>query len=260
MSDNKSRAPKRVRNELRFRQITVAAKSKVAENFWRIDFTGDDLSGFVSPGFDDHIKLFFPDAATGVLNLPEVTADGVVWKEGARPLSRDYTPLWFDGVKNTLTLDFFIHDGGVASDWAERAQVGDPLAIGGPRGSTIVPEDYVFQLYVCDESGLPALKRRMETVEGEIRKVFAFVEEGCGRAYLDDLNGFDVSWLGSGKMQGESVQKLIDQLDTVQLPAEDYFIWLTGEGDAVKRLNDYFVIDRGCDENYVRAVAYWHQK
>lgn len=260
MSDNKNRAPKRVRNELRFRQIKVAAKTNVAENFWRIDFVGDDLSGFISPGFDDHIKLFFPDPATGTVNMPEVTSDGVTWKEGVRPQSRDYTPLWFDGVKNTLTLDFYIHDGGVASDWAEHAQIGDLLVIGGPRGSTIVPEDYVFQIYVCDESGLPALKRRLETVEGDVRKIFAFMDKGCGSAYLGDLNGFEISFLGAGKMHDEGVQKLIDQLDTVQLPAQDYFIWLTGEGDAVKKLNDYFVIDRGCDESFVRAVAYWHQK
>jgi len=107
-----------------------------------------------------------------------------VWKAGARPVSRDYTPLWFDGVKNTLTLDFYIHDGGVASSWAAQAQVGDPLAIGGPRGSMIVPEDYAFQLYVCDESGLPAFKRRKETVQGGVRKLFAFAMRPAAASIL----------------------------------------------------------------------------
>lgn len=260
MSEKKNRTPKRVRNELRFRQVTVAAKTLVAENFWRIDFTGDELAGFVSPGFDDHIKVFFPDAVTGELPLPEVTSDGVVWPEGSRPISRDYTPLWFDGEKNSLTLDFYIHDGGVASQWADRAQVGDPLAIGGPRGSMIVPDDYHFQLYVCDESGLPAFKRRKETAVGTVRKLFAFADEGSGSSYLEDLNGIEVYWLGSGNMHGERLQALLDELDTVQLPVDDYFIWLTGEGEAVKQLSDYFVTRRGCDDDFVRAVAYWHQK
>jgi ferric-chelate reductase (NADPH) len=39
--------------------------------------------------------------------------------------------------------------------------VGDKLVIGGPRGSLVVPEDYAWQLYVCDESGMPALRRRL---------------------------------------------------------------------------------------------------
>lgn len=32
-------------------------------------------------------------------------------------------------------------------------ETGDRLAIGGPRGSLVVPDDYAFQLYVCDETG-----------------------------------------------------------------------------------------------------------
>jgi len=80
MSETSSRLPERVRNELRFRQLTVTAKNRIADSFWRIDFSGADLAGFTSPGFDAHIKVFFPDAASGILSLPEVTADGVVWK------------------------------------------------------------------------------------------------------------------------------------------------------------------------------------
>lgn len=254
-----SRAPQRVRNELRFRQLTVTGKTKVADSFWRIDFGGADLSGFTSPGFDDHIKVFFPDAS-GVLNLPEVTEDGVVWKEGARPVSRDYTPLFFDGEKNTLTIDFFIHDGGVASDWAEQAKIGDPLAIGGPRGSLVVPDDYAFQLYVCDESGLPAFKRRQASAKAKRMKLFAYVGEGQGREYLGDLNAIDASWLGRGCMDKAHLDALLAQLDQLVLPPEEYFIWLTGEADFVKSLSDYFINQRGCDATFVRAVAYWHQK
>ena len=255
-----SRVPQRVRNELRFRQLTVTAKSRTADRFWRIDFSGDDLAGFTSPGFDDHIKVFFPDASSGTLNLPDVTEEGVVWKEGARPVSRDYTPLFFDGVANTLTIDFYIHDGGVASDWAEQAQPGDKLAIGGPRGSLVVPEDYAFQLYVCDESGLPAFKRRHEVLNGLQLRLFGYVDEAVGQSYLGRLNGVDAAWMGSGNMQPENLAALTATLDTVQLPPEDYFIWLTGEAEFVKKLSDYFIEQRGCDATFVRAVAYWHQK
>lgn len=59
-SPKANRAPQRVRNELRFRQLTVTAKTNVADSFWRIEFSGEDLAGFISPGFDDHIKVFSP--------------------------------------------------------------------------------------------------------------------------------------------------------------------------------------------------------
>ena len=259
MTEKKARAPYRVKNELRFRPLEVIAKTCIAKNFYRIEFGGEALVGFNSPGFDDHIKVFFPDPATGELYLPQVTEEGIVWKDGIRPLSRDYTPLCFDAEKQRLTVDFYVHEAGVASDWAATAHPGDRLAIGGPRGSLIVPEEYAFQLYVCDETGLPAFKRRLSTLSDRHIKLFAFVDENVGQAYLDDLQGVEVHWLGSGKMR-ESVTGLIAQLQEITLPDEDYFIWLTGEGAAVKELSDYFITQRERDADYVRAVAYWHHK
>ncbi len=57
-----------------------------------------------------------------------------------RPPSRDYTPL-YDEQRHELAIDFFIHDGGVASSWAMQTQPGDKLTVAGPRGSLVVPED-----------------------------------------------------------------------------------------------------------------------
>lgn len=258
MSETPNRAPRRVRNELRFRPVEVLSKALIADSFYRIELGGEALAGFTSPGFDDHIKVFFPDPQTGEFHLPEITEDGVVWKDGIRPAARDYTPLIFDG-KTRLTLDFYVHESGLASDWAVQAKPGDKLAIGGPRGSLIVPEDYDFQLYVCDETGLPAFKRRRQNITGKI-KLYAWADEATGSAYLQDLSGVEVCWLGSGKMNADAVDSLIGDLDRLTIPDEDYFIWLTGEGAAVKQLSDYFTTQRGLAADYVRAVAYWHQK
>jgi len=132
---------------------------RISAGFQRIVLGGDELEGFASLGFDDHSKLFFPQA--GVSFMPPVVSDeGINWGDGPRPASRDYTPL-YDEARHELAFDFFIHDGGVASHWAINARVGDTLTIGGPRGSLVVPEDYAFQLYAYDESGMPALRRRL---------------------------------------------------------------------------------------------------
>ena len=254
------RVPRRVRNELRFRPVEVIASEFIANSFYRITFAGEALEGFTSSGFDDHIKVFFPDPQTGEFHLPEITEDGVVWKDGVRPVARDYTPLFFDPLQQRLTLDFYVHESGVASDWAASAKPGDKLAIGGPRGSLVVPEDYEFQLYICDETGLPAFKRRLQTLSGSQIKLFAWTDEATGRDYLGSLENVDVTWLGSGSMSRENVAPLIAQLNEITLPDEDYFIWLTGEGAAVKLLSDYFTGQRGRESDFVRAVAYWHQK
>ena len=253
------RLPQRVRNTLRFRQIHVVSKTKIAGKFWRIRFSGTDLAGFTSPGFDDHIKVFFPSVDGATLALPEMTDEGIVWPEGLRPQARDYTPLEFDG-ESSLTLDFYIHQQGVASDWATQAQAGDQLIVGGPRGSLVVPTDYAFQLYVCDETGLPAFARRQRDVSAQALHLYAFTDETTGCDYLSDTANVTANWLGSGQMQHAQLSQLIIRLDQITLPAEDYFIWLTGEGEFVKALSNYFTVQRGLNSEFVRAVAYWHQK
>ncbi|MWR42463.1 NADPH-dependent ferric chelate reductase, partial [Escherichia coli] len=160
--NNTPRYPQRVRNDLRFRELTVLRVERISAGFQRIVLGGEALDGFTSRGFYDHSKLFFPQPDAHFVP-PTVTEEGIVWPEGPRPPSRDYTPL-YDELRHELAIDFFIHDGGVASGWAMQAQPGDKLTVAGPRGSLVVPEDYAYQLYVCDESGMPALRRRLETL------------------------------------------------------------------------------------------------
>jgi ferric-chelate reductase (NADPH) len=248
----KSRLPERVKNELKFRELTVKSKQTAVDCFYRIVFVSEQLSGFASHGFDDHIKVFFPDA-DGRLELPVITGEGIVWGEGPRPASRDYTPLAFDVERNELTIDFYIHEGGVASSWAEGAQPGDKLMIGGPRGSLVIPTDYAWQLYVCDESGLPAVRRRLQQLSENVHvQVLVNSHRAATEPYLSEFTHANIEWLS-----GEAIA---DRLQNLSVPAQDYFIWLTGEGQEVKRLHDNLLATYALDADYVRAVAYWHSK
>lgn len=246
--------PQRVRNELRFREITVLSTERVS-GFQRIVFGGESLAGFTSRGFDDHIKLFFPQPGTEFVP-PQVTDEGIVWSGDVRPPSRDYTPL-FNAERQELTIDFYVHDAGAASDWAVKAKPGDKLCIGGPRGSLVVPEDYGWQLYVCDESGMPALRRRLETLSAlnNAVKVKAIVtlSDPALKSYLSHLTQFDIDWV-----IGHDEQAVAQRLAALNVPQQDYFLWITGEGKVVKRLCEPF--EGKVDAQLLRAQAYWHSK
>lgn len=247
--------PARVRNELRFRELTVLRVERISAAFQRIVLGGEALDGFTSAGFDDHTKLFFP-APGSHFTPPTVSDEGIVWADGVRPPTRDYTPL-YNAEKNELAYDFFIHDGGLASQWAMRVQAGDKLTIGGPRGSLVVPEDYAWQLYVCDESGMPALLRRLKALralpERPQVKAIVTVAHASYQDYLADC-GFEIDWV-----IGHGSEAVAEKLAAVKVPAEDYFLWLTGEGAVVKSLLDGFVTE-AIDPQLVRSQAYWHQK
>ncbi|BBQ82147.1 TPA: siderophore-interacting protein [Kluyvera ascorbata] len=248
--------PQRVRNELRFRELTVLRVERISDAFQRVVLGGEALDGFSSRGFDDHTKLFFPEAGMNI-TPPTVTDEGIVWAEGVRPPSRDYTPL-YNAERHELAYDFFIHEGGVASRWAMNAKVGDTLTLGGPRGSLIVPEDYAWQLYVCDETGLPALRRRLIALSALAKRpqVTALVMVGntADKAYLAGFDDVNIEWIS-----GYDSAAVAARLAQLKVPESDYFIWLTGEGKVVKKLTDDFVTD-DLDPQLVRSSAYWHAK
>jgi NADPH-dependent ferric siderophore reductase len=69
MTKNTSRYPQRVRNELRFRELTVLRVERISAGFQRIVLGGDALDGFSSHGFDDHTKVFFPEPGSHLCRL-----------------------------------------------------------------------------------------------------------------------------------------------------------------------------------------------
>lgn len=95
--------PQRVRNELRFRELTVLRVERAGAAFQRIVLGGEALEGFASHGFDDHTKLFFPEPGAA-FTPPQVTEEGIDWGEGVRPATRDYTPLYDAERLSWLTI------------------------------------------------------------------------------------------------------------------------------------------------------------
>ncbi len=265
MNNVNNKRPVRVKNELKFREIIVKRCEDLFGCFKRIIFTGEELGGFVSRGFDDHIKVFFPSAPGKSVTPPRITEEGIVWPEGARPIGRDYTPLSFNAEKNELTLDFYLHDGGVASEWAAKAKPGDMLAMGGPRGSLLIPTDYARQLYLCDETGLPAIKRRC----GELNAagtagnavILASARDARCREYLADHNDMHIQWVIAGAPgRRPDNDAVLASVKALPLSGKDCFIWATGEGGLVKAIGDFFTVQCGVEPDFVRAVAYWHDK
>ena len=69
------RIPRRVRHELKFRTLAVASIEDLTPTYRRIVLEGADLDGFVSLGFDDHVKIF-PVAEGQAPVLPTLGPDG----------------------------------------------------------------------------------------------------------------------------------------------------------------------------------------
>lgn len=243
---------RRVRHETRFRRTAVVSNTRLTPKMARIIVQSPALEGFAAPGFDDHVRLFFP-APGQPLPQPERGERGLIWPDPA-PETRDYTPRHFDAEKLQLTLDFVLHEGGVASDWAGRAQPGDELGIGGPRGSFIVEGEADWHLLAGDATALPAIARRLEELPAGTR-AHAVIEvadaaEELGLATRADL---EVTWLH--RARGQTLE---DWLDSVSLAEGEGFVFFAAEADAVSKARERFAL-LGHPSSHLKAANYWRK-
>ena len=258
-STTPDRTPHRVRHELRFRQLTVKTVQRVTPHLIRITLTGDDLAGFTSPGFDDHAKIFFPDA-TGQLTLPTVGPDGPVWPAGGRPTMRDYTPRRYDADANTLELDFALHDAGPATQWAEQARPGDVLGVGGPRGSFIVPTAFDWHLLIGDDTALPAIARRLAELPAGARVVvLAEVDSEADQVPFETPAQLTLKWVHRKGVEPGLSPVLLDALKAMKLPAGDFHAWVGCESAIAKALRAHLVGERSANPKWIRASGYWRR-
>jgi NADPH-dependent ferric siderophore reductase len=257
-STTPDRTPRRVRHELRFRQLTVKTVQRVTPHLIRIVLTGDDLVGFTSLGFDDHSKIFFPDAATGQLTLPTAGPDGPIWPASGRPTMRDYTPRRYDAKANTLEIDFALHDAGPATQWAEQAKPGDTLGVGGPRGSFIIPTAFDWHLLIGDDTALPAISRRLAELPAGARVVvLAEVDGDADEIAFETAVDLDLQWVHRRGAEPGVGAPLLEALRKLELPEGDFHAWVACESTAAKALRAHLVGERGANPKWVKAAGYW---
>ena len=255
-------ARERVRHELMVRRLRVIGSETVAAGMQRVTLGGDELAGFVSPGPGDHVKMFFPDPATGVLTVPTPGAQGLRTAEGGGTvIVRDYTPkavrTGADGIE--VDIDFYIHgDDGPASAWASRVTSGDEAVIAGPRGSLLPPTDLDEAVIVADESALPAAARWLETLGAagqEVRVTGLFsVADASTSEYLAEFEGagHDLRWF-SGEDREAS---LAAALKAIQ-PTDGTFFFLAGEATSLIPLRRYLRRELELPKEQVEVHGYW---
>lgn len=232
-SPETGRRVERVRYELRRREVEVARVETIGDSFARIVFCGEDLADFQSAGFDDHIKFIFED-------------------DNGELVRRDYTPRAFDRDKRELTLEFALHGEGQAGAWARTAKPGQRAVIGGPRGSRIVPIDYDWHLLIADDSGLPAVARRLEELPANANIMVIAVADAAYQTHLASATKVHVQWV-------EHADALAPAVSRLDLPGGEGFAWGAGEANAMKAVRQVLVEEKQHPTGAMRVAAYWRK-
>lgn len=230
----------RVKIDVRLRALTLARVEDITPAMRRCHFQSPDLADFVSLSPDDHIKLF--------LEGPD----------GERVM-RDYTPRRFDNASQSLVIDFALHDeAGPATTWARAAQPGDTLNIGGPRGSTIIPDIYDWYLLIGDETALPAMGRRVEELRPQARvTTIAAIGDAREIQTFASAAPWTAEWIRRDTAGPDDAANAIQALDRWTPDHGEGFIWVAGEAQFAKRLRAHLIDERHIAPNRIKAAGYW---
>lgn len=245
---------RRVRHESRFRRLAVQGVEHLTPKMLRVRFGGEELEGFTSLGFDDHIKLAFPSPASDT--RPDSSGNHAA--DSSRQTFRDYTPRRFDAETRHLLIDFVIHDAGPATTWASAARTGQSLEIGGPRGSAIIPIEFDWHLLMGDETALPAIARRLEELPAHTTaRVLVEVENESEHLPLESAADLDVIWVHRHNREPGSAEGLLQALRELSFPRGEGFAWVAAESNVARTLRGALTEAHGMRKPWIKAAGYW---
>ncbi|WP_323131617.1 siderophore-interacting protein [Agrobacterium tumefaciens] len=221
-------------------RATVLSRVCLTPSMVRIVLGGEDLAHFCSTDApDEFIWLSF--------TKPDMTTTG-----------RYFTVRRWDTDNRCLTVDFVKHDVGIATEWAQRACVGDAIEIYLPR-SRFDPPCQGAILLIGDYTALPAISRIVEELPHD-RTVIAHVEIPTveDRVELPAGGNVAVFWHESfGKTRNAT--ELVDIARTATFPENTGYVWIAGEAKAVAECRRHFRDICGIDKSRITAVGYWVQ-
>ena len=215
------------------RAVEVTARQCVTPRILRLTLSGPGLDGFHTYQADDHVRIVFADP-DGVRRDP--VPNGAQMLDWPRPFppTRKYTIRRFDGDRNELDLDVVLHEGGLASTWANGVQVGDEVMIAGPPGALAFPHTYDHYIFAVDTTALPAAARWLDESPADVSaQIVVDTDDVAEHAYpLATRDGVEVRWL----VREGSRSLLAATVESLGLPSGRVFLFAAGEATDIKPL------------------------
>jgi len=241
-------------NHRGFRRVTVRRVEHLSPRMVRVTFTGPDLEGLTVEQPAASVRLLLPSPGAQELVIPSWNGNEFLLPDGRRPTIRTFTPRRVD--PEALELEIVIHAGGVASEWAEAAEPGDPAAISGPGRGCAIDRDAPAFLLAGDETAIPASSQLLATLPAETPvQVHIEVAHPVAPLALPDHPRATVEWcdLPPGASPGDALVAAVRGADL----APGTRVWMAGEAAAVQRIRDHLFEDRGLPRAHASVRGYW---
>jgi NADPH-dependent ferric siderophore reductase len=243
------------------RVVTVTAVADVAPGIRQITVGG--IRGHVPLGPDDFFLMILPrEGLEHQLDGTLVFADFMALPEDEKPGWAYYTCRRFRPETGEMDLWFVLHDhDGAVSGWARHAEVGDRLAMWGPREAFEPPADATSYLLVGDETGLGAFAAILDAADGG-PPVHVVVESTDGTPVLDlPARAKDtVQWVSrDGAAHGEGTA-LVAAVAALALDTTRLYAYGAAESREVTAVRKHLRRTLGMPAVQVQMVGYWRRE
>jgi len=241
MSDLLPNAPRRPAP----RELSVIAKRALTPNMLRITLGGPGLSGFPDAQQGGYVKL----------NLPA---------PNGKTMIRTYTVAEQRAsvAGDEIDVDFALHGltgtghAGPATAWAQAAQVGDTISVGGPGPAKPLEPGAKFYLVAGDMTALPAITVNLAALPSEARGIAVIEvmsEADCQPLIKPD--GVELRWIIVAQ-PGSEPDALAAAVRALEWPV-DVSAWAACEFSAMQRLRTYLRDERGLGPDRLYISSYW---
>jgi NADPH-dependent ferric siderophore reductase len=237
----------------------------------RITVGGADLREFEPIGPDTFLYVLLPPPGQSELTIDQTFTWEACFQmpENVRPVGAYYTVRAWRPGQAEVDLLFVLHPtdpdhpGGHASRWAARAEVGDPVALWGPRTAWAPPVATDGYLLVADDTGLPAAAAILEVLPPDVPVVlFAEVDGADAHQPLPERgSATDVRWIHRSPAAPGTTSLLSDAVVAhvrgQGLPGAVPYVWGGGESRSMTAVRKVVRHELGLAREQVSLIAYW---
>lgn len=217
----------------------------------RVVFGGAGLADYKSTGVgDEYVRILFPDDPDRIQEVPAQLDPELVDLERLRT----YTVRAHDLEAGTLTIDFVVHEGGVAAQWALQAKPGQQVLLNGPECLYSPPPDLQWQLLVADYAGAPAAIRLAEETTAATRLVIEIAADDH-RLDVAARDGLEVLWVVGGNGHGPS--RLEEIVRSLVRPEGTGYVWVAGESRTLRGIRKHLRHELRLPATAYKSVGYW---
>lgn len=236
----------------------VLRRDLVTAGMLRLTLGGREMRDFPTTGVgDEYVRLFLPDRPGEEPRIPFATEHGWDYPAGVEPSTmRTYTIRAHR--PGEVDIDFVLHEGGRAPEWARSARVGDAVGVNTPFLLYERPARARSQVLVADATGLPAVGRIVASTPADVATiVLCEVEQPDHVQRLDGPGGVRVTW-SSRTGNGLGPSRLVELLRELDVAADgSCYVWAAGEAAMTRAVRRHLRRDLRLPADAYKTVGYW---